>query len=926
MLAYKQFPVFTANQVLRHDHLNDLVNYLEEQGRQTRTQLGGIGIVSGFYISLGEAADGNGDQRTALQVSGGVGVTSRGYLANTEARTFTGAIPYTIEQEFSRLETDLRLDSARSRRLGMYEELTAVYEFFLEDPDANDLDLLELYELIPDIADDDQAVDLDADFLSDKVLLAYIKQDLQALKNCDVNDCNDKGARLESEVRFLLTTEADAERILARELAYQGQHRPIHEDRHARHQPPSLDNVSLRKLAVSSQFSTLAVLNQAYRNNVRNCLLTLKNAIKRTTQVYQYVLDPIYDPGIVNRIEMLVDEVLQLMETKAGSGVRSLQDFHDFAAHLLDAYREFGDRARAFEGLNQADPRLFPKHLMLGRLSGVDNDPLQGFVARSPAITTGQGFYPLLPLEHRFRHQFIPSQILDQWRDRQEELWSLHFRLLVMLETFQAYQRGEDVNDIRLTPSQSKLYPLSERAIPAYLPIAQAGADDRLLRLWNYRKSVEGRLPLVYSYHRVAGGNNPLRFRQDKEDFYRIEGHLGHSLEQVSTAVFQQRQELGLDFGIEVVRIDDMPAQGEFRLRLSDFSQLHPGLEHQGGVPKGGTFIIVYQEIKGQEIVAADFALPYNTSSRTTQAYVLQQCVYKWISSSKYLMNLTRPKYGIPITQRDYTLRVSTYEIDGVPLVGRRGRTIRIPIRDIKYRGMVAIVEGLNKAFPTGLIFDTASGRDYIAIKKYAGQTFRFVVQDTANNDQYLFDQTGRSIINSRKGSFYKAASCSLLAPNYDPNDYRRLHFSLPKNDDYSFRPLKNTDWMGWNTVTKDRVIVAVDDERLNLVRPYLEDIVAKVAEISPDAKVYLAGSWLDGSWATTDELQSEAEIITLRETLLGKSGSSDIDLVVELPQDQQVLNKAIEEKVSGHYGAFRTNITFGSVKNNKEGLEIKRQ
>ena len=55
MLAYKQFPVFTANQVLRHDHLNDLVNYLEEQGRQTRTQLGGIGIVSGFYISLGKS-------------------------------------------------------------------------------------------------------------------------------------------------------------------------------------------------------------------------------------------------------------------------------------------------------------------------------------------------------------------------------------------------------------------------------------------------------------------------------------------------------------------------------------------------------------------------------------------------------------------------------------------------------------------------------------------------------------------------------------------------------------------------------------------------------------------------------------------------------------------------------------------------------
>ncbi len=41
------------------------------------------------------------------------------------------------------------------------------------------------------------------------------------------------------------------------------------------------------------------------------------------------------------------------------------------------------------------------------------------------------------------------------------------------------------------------------------------------------------------------------------------------------------------------------------------FYEKNVGLEHLAGVPEGGTFVLVYEEVNNQNIVVADFALPY---------------------------------------------------------------------------------------------------------------------------------------------------------------------------------------------------------------------------------------------------------------------------------------------------------------------------
>src|SRR4051812_31417070 len=80
------YPVFEPDQVLTNDHLNSVMNYLDQQGRLTRMKLIGSGIVCGLEIESGN---------TDIKVSKGCALTSQGFMICVPARTYTHYIPYT---------------------------------------------------------------------------------------------------------------------------------------------------------------------------------------------------------------------------------------------------------------------------------------------------------------------------------------------------------------------------------------------------------------------------------------------------------------------------------------------------------------------------------------------------------------------------------------------------------------------------------------------------------------------------------------------------------------------------------------------------------------------------------------------------------------------------------------------------------------
>ena len=81
------YPEFVADQLLTAEHLNQLFGYLDDQGRMTRTNLIGVGIVCGLQIITGE----NG---STITITEGCGVTSEGYLVSFPEITYDKAALY----------------------------------------------------------------------------------------------------------------------------------------------------------------------------------------------------------------------------------------------------------------------------------------------------------------------------------------------------------------------------------------------------------------------------------------------------------------------------------------------------------------------------------------------------------------------------------------------------------------------------------------------------------------------------------------------------------------------------------------------------------------------------------------------------------------------------------------------------------------
>ena len=91
---------------------------------------------------------------------------------------------------------------------------------------------------------------------------------------------------------------------------------------------------------------------------------------------------------------------------------------------------------------------------------------------------------------------------------------------------------------------------------------------------------------------------------------------------------------------------------------LSEFVQLHPGTEHLGGVPKGGTFIILYRDQEGSsefnpvsKQVIGDFCLPYYCGGEGAPPTPIEPLIYMYPKDfcqgdSQQYEVLTYPKGG----------------------------------------------------------------------------------------------------------------------------------------------------------------------------------------------------------------------------------------------------------------------------------------
>ncbi|THH39405.1 hypothetical protein [Neolewinella litorea] len=575
------YPQFAPNQILSSSHLNQLYDYLGEQGRLTRTHLIGIGIVCGLEATLNQAGSG-------ITISRGCGVTSAGHLIIwDEDEPLEFFAPYTMPEDID-------------------------YTFFdLPDGDGT----YPLWELTTDRNDNAAARAVSRDFLTgtnqsegegdEKVLLLLFECRAVDNRNCTPNNCDDKGRTVETIVKPLLIRRQDLveiRRVLATDVPGAATYYSLFDNRADRLALPTLR--AARFNVPNTHPLTTRQLFETYRATLSGTYLS---RIQTALDQSYTSLAPLFPGYAANPFSARLTGLTFLHDGRLLQGAEALayQYYFDHLATIVHAYEELREGAEDLFSLCCPDDRIFPRHLVLNHFT-----------------TNG--------LSDEMRHVWVSSPVQNQQAESRQRLVSLFDRLVALVLGTQlpvpagaspptvgnlsgivmnrvrrlrgvgtsnnrlenpaelplaSTNTGNVRRPIRITPSFLGR-PLSRKAIPFYYD------PQALVNLWNYHLTRKGRAGENLGYHAVQWNatddfvRRPLIYDLEPRQFLRIEGAVGQAYQTALAEIRQQIRTYRLPIDVVALRTgdlaDDMVIE-DYRLHFSD-------LEAQYGTLRAGLF------------------------------------------------------------------------------------------------------------------------------------------------------------------------------------------------------------------------------------------------------------------------------------------------------------------------------------------------
>ena len=513
MNTAKSYPVFEADQVLTNRHLNDLFNYLEQHNRLTRIKLIGSGIVCGLDISIQE--------KESISVSKGCGLTSQGYLITFCDTKFTHFINYNTRN----FPGDLLFIKQCE------DDVTNPKPFYKDEFKDGIFQLLTLAEFDNLKADDKKnAIDLSASKtdLTKYAVVLFLETEEENLKNCDTNDCNDKGSRMDFEVKALLV-----EKAVLDDLKKQ-QEKPVPAGRPT--VTPDLHHVELKRYNVPVQdLKSADEVLQAFAALVDDAKLRSISEVLNYCFIHYYYLlenetsNPFAD--VFEQFKKLRDEILK-------NNPILIQYFYDFIDDVLKAYYEFKYKVFEVSTSCGGDEMKFPLHLALGEAT------------QNTAIDT----------QSAYREYFIYSPLFNNQKDKLAEIRLLFTRIKLLISEVDFISiRNFENRIVKATPGRYGLADLSDRCIPYHYNVTEPGKE--LYHYWNYDKTRRGndRFNLGYNSSQYCFADNvvhPLLYDIERFDFFRIEGHIGKNITNAITLVKTLQVENNLPFDITALSAD----------------------------------------------------------------------------------------------------------------------------------------------------------------------------------------------------------------------------------------------------------------------------------------------------------------------------------------------------------------------------------
>ena len=229
------------------------------------------------------------------------------------------------------------------------------------------------------------------------------------------------------------------------------------------------------------------------------------------------------------------------------------QYYYDYLKDLVATYDTFRAELFGDTSICVATLSSFPKHLVLGGISSGET----------------------------FRTGFYPSRTVAASREDRAHARFLFVKLHAMLGCFKLPADAKP--PIRMTPSMGEDRSLEERAIPFYYD-PTAGLHEK----WCFDLSRQNKGARNYSYHADAygGQTKPLNLQIGRFSFFRIEGHVGHEVDEAVQEIEKQIRANSLPIKVRKVRFGKATSGGSSggttttKPPYTDLHKFHRGLRY----------------------------------------------------------------------------------------------------------------------------------------------------------------------------------------------------------------------------------------------------------------------------------------------------------------------------------------------------------
>lgn len=516
-----EYIVFEPDQVLTNDHLNETFNYLDQQNRWTRNKLIGIGIVCGLDMVLNPGV---------IEINKGCGVTSQGYLITQDTNQYTYYMPYIAVDVPDNLP--FVYDNGDLPFFKPFCTNKSVW-LLLTDDQFNALESTQQLnaKTLSSAA---------ANFLGDYVVTLFLEIKETDLKNCDTQDCNNKGEKMVLQVVPLLVAKNDLyqsndSKIIRTDIITRPVIKPTEREIPIKRPPLKLDRnskIQLKRFNVPYADINNAddLLNAFVKLVDDDTLNQVADAYNSCYQEYSTILKVDSNP-----FTTLADTLTNYRDLVLKQNPLFIEYFYDFIDDLIKVYNEFSAKVSNIISTCCPDENLFPLHLILGDASLATNDYVKD----------------------NYRNYFIYSPLFSKMGTESAEVIFLFTRMVLLVKDFTILNPDQLAKaPITITPSQYECAWLSQRAIPFYYTVNESGAE--LYKLWNYRKTMDGDATFNLSYNAGLYNNNPLvtqplLYDIERYNFFRVEGHIGQNYKTVLSNILDQRLTYNLPFDVVAI-------------------------------------------------------------------------------------------------------------------------------------------------------------------------------------------------------------------------------------------------------------------------------------------------------------------------------------------------------------------------------------